>query len=208
MPNLLDSGKNWWAKGLLFENCNCQIVCPGHVSFKQLCTHERCIGHWAIHIEEGEFRGTSLNGLNVVILYNGPQQMFSGDWTELLYIDERASLAQRQAVENILKGQVGGPWVVLSRFVSKRLETRFLPIHFEDQGRRKKMWVDGLFDTTVESIKGRDRDREVLFENMFNQIHAPTQIIASGSTRHAGEEFPLSTVSTHALYSRFSWTGN
>ena len=208
MSNILDSEKNWWAKGLLFENCNCQIVCPGHVSFKQLCTHERCIGHWAIHIEEGEFRGTLLNDLNVVILYNGPQQMFSGGWTQLLYIDERASLAQRQAVENILKGQVGGPWVVLSRFVSKRLETRFLPIHFEDQGRRKKMWVDGLFDTTVESIKGRDRDREVLFKNMFNQIHAPTQIVASGSTRHAGEEIPLSTVSTHALYSRFSWAGN
>jgi hypothetical protein len=166
------------------------------------------MGHWSIHIEEGEFGGVSLNDLNVVILYNGPQQMFSGGWTEMLYIDERATAAQRKAVENILTGQVGGPWVVLSRFVSKRLETRFLPIHFEDQGRRKKMWVEGLFDTSVESIKGRDRNREVLFENMFNQIHAPTQIIASGSTRHAGEEFSLSMAGTHALYSRFSWAGN
>lgn len=126
----------------------------------------------------------------------------------MLYIDERASAAQRQAIENILKGQVGGPWVVLSRFVSQRLETRFLPIHFEDQGRRKKMWVDGLFDTSVESIRGKDRDREVFFENMFNQIHAPSQVIASGSTRHVGGEIALSTAGTHALHSRFSWVGN
>lgn len=208
MSDLLNPEKKWRARGLLFENCNCQVVCPGHVSFKQLCTHERCLGHWSIHIEEGEFGGVSLDDLNVVILYNGPQQMFSGGWTEMLYIDERGSAAQRQAVENILTGKAGGPWVVLSRFVSKRLETRFLPIHFEDQGRRKKMWVEGLFDTSVESIKGRDRDREVLFENMFNQIHAPTQIIASGSTRNAGAEFPLSMAGTHALYSRFSWAGN
>lgn len=53
MSEITHLGKKWWAKGLLFENCNCQVVCPGHVSFKQLCTHERCLGHWSIHIEEG-----------------------------------------------------------------------------------------------------------------------------------------------------------
>ncbi len=26
----------WRAKGLLFENSNCQLVCPGHMSFRIL----------------------------------------------------------------------------------------------------------------------------------------------------------------------------
>jgi len=37
-----ESSQGWFARGLLFENCSCQIVCPGHVHFDQLCTHERC----------------------------------------------------------------------------------------------------------------------------------------------------------------------
>lgn len=37
----------WWVEGLLVENCNCQIVCPGHVHFDQLCTHDRRLGYHA-----------------------------------------------------------------------------------------------------------------------------------------------------------------
>jgi hypothetical protein len=199
--------EKWWVKGLLFENCNCQIVCQGHVSYKQLCTHERCVGHWSIHIDGGQFHGVPLDGLNIVFLYDTPQSMITGGWTEGFYIDERANGAQRRAIELILSGQAGGPWVVLSRFVAKRLATRFLPIHFEDQGRRKRMWVEGYFDTTIDNIRGQDRSQDVVIENMFNQIHGSPQVIASGETSYKDGELAASMKGTHALYSYFSWAG-
>jgi hypothetical protein len=205
MKDSSDIEEKWWAKGLLFENCNCQIVCQGHVSFRQLCTHERCIGHWSIHIDEGEFSGIPLNDLNVVILYDTPQQMSSAGWIETLYIDERADDAQRRAIEHILTGRAGGPWVILSRFVEKRHPTRYLSIHFEDQGRKKRMWVDELFDTTVENIRGQDRSKDVVIENMFNVIHSSPHVLAAGETRCDDGEHPLSMKGTHALYSKFSW---
>ena len=49
------SGTAWRLNGTLIENCNCTLVCPGHMSFKQLCTHERCIGAWGVRIEEGRY---------------------------------------------------------------------------------------------------------------------------------------------------------
>jgi hypothetical protein len=197
--------RKWWVKGLLFENCNCQIVCPGHLSFRQLCTHERCFGHWSIHIDEGEFEGITLTDLNVVIFYDTPQQMSTGGWIETIYIDERANQAQRRAIERILMGQEGGPWVILSRFVEKRHPTRYLPIHFEDQGRKKRMWVDGIFDTTIENIRGQDRDKEVVINNMYNVIHSSHQVVASGESRCDDNEHLFSMKGTHALYSKFSW---
>lgn len=108
----------WWAKGLLFENCSCQLVCPGHMSFKQLCTCERCVGHWAVHIEEGRYSDVVLDGQNVVILYDTPQHMITGGWTEVFYVDERSDDAQRKALETIFSGEAGGPWEVLARFVA------------------------------------------------------------------------------------------
>ena len=198
--------EKWWIKGLIFENCNCQVVCPAHFSFKQLCTYENCIGHWSIHIEEGEYEGTPLNDLNVIILFHTPQLMFSGGWTEALYIDHRADDNQRTAIERILTGKVGGPWVVLSRFVSKRMETRYLPIHFEDLGRVKKMWADGFFETSVTNLRGTDPNQEVVLENLFNQIHGKTHVLAKGATRYEDGEMVLSTEGTHALSSKFSWS--
>ena len=46
---------SWWARGLIFENCSCTLVCPGHMHFSQNCTHERCKGYWALRVDEGAF---------------------------------------------------------------------------------------------------------------------------------------------------------
>ena len=43
------------------------------------------------------------------------------------------------------------------------------------------------------------------FENIFNQIHAPSQVIAAGSTTYDDGTIVLKTDKTHGLYSNFSW---
>jgi len=198
-------GTKWWAKGLLFENCNCQLVCPGHMSFKQLCTHERCVGHWSSHIEAGLYGDVVLDDLNVVVLYDTPRHMTTGGWIELLFVDERCDNVQREALETIFSGKAGGPWEVLGRFVAKRLPTRFVPLRFTDDGRRKRMWVEDLFDTSIEAIRGKDKSKEASMSNVFNQIHAADQVLATGRTQCSDKEFPFSLEGSHALYSRFSW---
>lgn len=196
----------WWAKGLLFENCNCRVVCPGHVHFDQLCTFDRCVGYWAIHFEAGEFDGVSLGELNAVVIYDTPQHMISGNWTEAILIDEGASAAQREKIEDILSGKAGGPWEVLARFVARRLATRFVPIQIEDLGKTKRVVINGLLESSIEAIRGRDKSRTVTFENMFNQIHAPTQVIARGGTRYDDGEIQIKNDQSHALYSNFDWS--
>lgn len=196
---------NWWARGLLFENCSCQVVCPGHVHFDQSCTEERCVGYWAIRFDDGAYRDVALGGVAAVIAYDAPRHMIDGGWTEVLIVDERASAGQRHGIEAILTGREGGPWQVLDRFVGKRLPTRYLPVRIEDQGRKKRVTVAGLLESTIEAIRGRDRSRPVTLENMFNQIHATSQVIASGATRYDDGEIVVRTDGTHGLYSTFDW---
>lgn len=199
------AGISWWAKGLLLENCNCQVVCPGHMHFSNKCTHERCVGYWALRVDEGAYGEVDLAGLSAVIAYDCPQHMISGGWTEVVILDEAASNAQREAAEAILTGQAGGPWEVLDRFVERRLPTRTLPIDIADEGAVKRIVIEGLLEGTVENIQGRDRDRPVTFQNIFNQIHASTQVIARGSTTYDDGEIVIANEGTHALYSDFDW---
>ncbi len=196
---------NWWARGLLFENCSCQLVCPGHFSFKQFCTYDRCLGHWAIHIDQGQVGEVVLADFNVVIVFDAPQRMYDGDWTQKFYIDERAETSQRAAIETILSGNAGGPWEILSQFVSKQLAARFVPIEFEDKGREKRMWITDFFDTTVKAIRAKDDVGDVMLSNMFNQIHDSTQVLARGKTDYTGDEFRFSIERSHSTYSQFSW---
>ena len=202
-----DKPQKWWAKGLLFENCNCQMICPAHLSFKQSCTLERCIGYWAIRFEEGAYGDVPLGGLMAVILWDSPQRMYDGGWTERLYLDENADTLQREALEAIFRGNAGGPWAVLAKFVGTWLDTQTVAFKFEDEGRKKSLTVEGLFETRIETLRGPDPDADPVLKNLYNTIHGSTHVLARGSSRCTDRGFSLGTEGTHALYSHFSWAG-
>lgn len=199
------SATGWHARGLLFENCSCTVVCPGHVHFDQQCTLERCVGYWAIEMREGRHGGVDLAGVRAVVAYDSPRHMIDGQWTQVLILDPSTSAVQRDALERIFDGRADGPWAVLARFVGRRLPTRLAPIRIEDDGRKKRVVVEGVLDGTIEAIRGRDRERPVTFENMFNQIHASTQMLARGTTRYDDGTIRVDTRDTHGLYSTFHW---
>lgn len=197
---------DWHAAGLLFESCNCTVVCPGHTHFSQNCTHERCTGFWAIRVDEGRWGdAVELAGVRAVVTYDSPQRMIDGGWSEAIVLDAGASDAQRDAMERILTGEAGGPWEVLGRFVARRLPTRVEPIRIDDEEALKRVAVEGLIEGTVEPIRGRDRAQPVTLRNMFNQIHAPEQVVARGSSRYRDGDLAFDNEGTHGLWSRFRW---
>ncbi len=197
----------WWAKGVFFENCNCKLLCRAHISFKQPCDFERCIGHWAFHFKEAAFGSTPLADLNAFVLGDAPQVMYEGNWLQAIYIDQRSDEAQRKALEKIFTGQAGGVWAVLAQFIGNRMPTQYVPIDFQDEGREKFMKIEGVVETWVKAIKGADKTGLVLGLNMHNQIHGDPQIFALGSTRFEHQGLSLHTDNTHAIYSDFSWKG-
>ena len=200
-----DVPERWWARGLIFENCSCTLVCPGHIHFSQPCTHERCLGYWALRFDAGAFGDVDLSGLGAIIAFDCPQKMSDGGWTQRIIVDASASPPQRHALEALLKGRARGPWEVLARFVGRHLDVQYLPIVFSDEGSIKRASIAGLFDAVVTQIRGRDRSKPVVFENIFNQIHASTQVLAFGDTRYDDGVIRVETKGTHGLFSNFEW---
>ncbi|MGI9627870.1 MAG: DUF1326 domain-containing protein [Longimicrobiales bacterium] len=197
---------NWWADGLLFENCNCTAVCPGHVHFSQSCTHEVCKGFWAIRFHGGEVGTTDLAGVDAVIAYESPQVMIEGGWKQVILVSDKATPDQVKATQDVLTGVLGGPWAVLAKFVSEPLPTRTVPIQMETGDARKEVRIPGILEGIVEAIRGRDKTEPVVFENIYNQIHDSTQVIARGSTNYDDGAIRVETSGTHGLWSSFSWS--
>ena len=195
----------WSAKGLLFENCTCDGVCPGHIHFSNKCSHDRCIGYWAIQIHSGFFGEIDLSGLQCVVAFDSPQKMISGQWKEVIIVDKKASQEQLFALESILDGSAGGPWEILDRFVKDRLPTKQLSIEILQEGNFKTLKVDSVMESTITPLTGSNKDVPVTIENMFNQIHGPSQIVARGETNYTDGVITIDTSETHALISKFSW---
>ena len=49
----------------------------------------------------------------------------------------------------IVSGRAGGPWAILAPFVETRIDIRFAPMRFENDGREKRVMIPDLFDITV-----------------------------------------------------------
>lgn len=197
----------WWAEGLLFENCNCTAVCPGHVHFSQACTHEVCHGFWTIRFRGGEVDGVNLTGVDMVVIYVSPQTMIHGNWTQLILIDEGASDAQARVAQSLIQGAYGPPWAILSEFVGEHLPLRRAPITIEDAPMAKTVTIPGILRGVVESLRGRDKTQPVRFENIYNQIHNASQVVARGSTEFEDSGILISTEGSHGLWSDFRWEG-
>jgi hypothetical protein len=176
--------------------------------FSQNCTHERCKGYWAVRIDEGRFGDVPLADTRVLVAFDTPQRMIDGGWLQTIIIDEGASEAQRRALESIFMGHAGGPWEKLASFVATRQPTEFRAIRFEDDGPVKRASIVDRLKSVVTQIRGRDKSRPVLFENIFNQIHAPSQVIALGESDYDDGVVRFRTTGSHGLFSHFDWRVN
>ena len=195
----------WWANGLIVENCACTLVCPGHMHFSQPCTHERCKGYWALRFDEGSFEGVSLAGLRAVLAFDTPQRMIDGHWIQSLIIDESASPDRRRALQAMPTGRAGRPWEKLAGFVGTQLPTEYRAIEMADDGPVKRVTIADRLKAVVTQIRGRDRSQPVVFENIFNQVHAPRQVLALGDTEYRDEAIVISNTGSHGLFSQFDW---
>jgi hypothetical protein len=97
----------WHAKGDWFDVCKCNIPCP--CTFAQPPTDNTCEGILAWHIREGRFGSLDLSGLSVVALGAFTGNLWAGAKAQMaIYIDDRASAEQQQALQAIWGGQAGG----------------------------------------------------------------------------------------------------
>ena len=88
-----------------------------------------CSGALVFDVERGNADGLDLSGNTVVLLADWPGDFWAGNGTARLYIDERATPEQRQALEAIFSGQQGGPMgAVSAAVISKWLPAQTAPI--------------------------------------------------------------------------------
>lgn len=117
---------SWNVSGELEEACSCNAPCP--CWFKSVPSRMTCDGAQVVFIKKGSHGKTSLDGLAVSQFVQSPEgkSMFEsfGNWNfDIVYIDERATEAQRAALQDIAAH--------LFPMAAKKREFKFVPISRE-----------------------------------------------------------------------------
>ena len=165
----------WWAEGDLLDACNCELLCPCHVSFRQKATYDTCEAIWGVTIQCGEWGQTPLDGLKAVIVAFAPGPlMIDGGWTSLLYIDDKATPAQEEALTTIFSGTSGGPWSRLAVFFTggKYQSVKRAEINFSKEQRARRIEAPGIASLDIEAIRSVNPDEEVKLINLRNVFMA------------------------------------
>ena len=105
---------SWRIRGSYFESCNCDAICPCRridgVSGGR-STHGECLGLLSWLIEEGDADGVDLGGQPVALATRYSDDEEGSPWTWILYLDQGTSGDQRDALEAIYAGRLGGEHV-------------------------------------------------------------------------------------------------
>jgi hypothetical protein len=121
----------WRVSGDWFDVCKCNIPCPCY--FAQTPTFGDCEGTLVWHIREGRYGDVVLDDLNVLGLGAFTGNIWSGEVKMAfgVFFDERANEAQRDALQLIFGGQVGGWPAALAELIGDMRGIDFVPIEFE-----------------------------------------------------------------------------
>ena len=147
----------WQLQALEVVTCNCAFGCP--CQFNALPTEGHCRAGIGYLIERGRFGDTDLAGVSFAGLFAWPGPIHQGSGEALLVVDEKASEAQRAAVEAIFRGEHTVPggtiFNVFSNVIDTYHPTQFRPVEVEGdmEARQGKFVVHGLVEGAIEPIR-------------------------------------------------------
>jgi hypothetical protein len=197
--------QNWRIEGDYFESCNCDLLCPCLLSHAQARpTQGHCDVVLATHIDRGSYGNVDLSGLNAVQALTTPGEMSKGGGTLAVYLDSRATDAQRTALEAIFTGNAGGPPSLMNGMVATRLPTRSAQINFSSDGEKLTVSIPGITEVTVEGVMGAS-NQVVWLENVGHPYSRRLAAARGTRSRFADHSLSFENSGRNGHFSPIKW---
>ena len=179
---------SWKIEGDYFEGCNCDVICP--CIFLADLDEGFCDVIPAWHIKKGNFGNIGLDDLNVVAFFHAPGNMLTGPkWKVAMYIDQRATAEQLDAITKIYSGQSGGFFGVAKNLFGEILGIKQSPIEFGVVRRQRSLRIKDSLGLDIEGVKGADEEREALVTNPAFSAVPNSDLTVARSTKNTYNDY-------------------
>jgi hypothetical protein len=119
-------------EGRLLEVCNCRVLCPCWIGEDP--DYGTCDTIIAWHFDKGTINGVDVSDRTIALIAHVPGNILQGNWRAAVYLDDRVTPAQEQAILDVYTGKLGGPVGDLVKLVGQVVSVEKVPIKFAVQG--------------------------------------------------------------------------
>jgi hypothetical protein len=179
----------WNFEADFLQACNCDYGCP--CEFSAPPTRGNCEGMVAWQIRTGNYGSVKLDGLGLGFAVYWPKAIHEGNGTAAVFVDERASAEQRDALLQIASGKAGGlPFEIIVTTFSKILDPQFVPFKFNLNGKNSSVKIGDAMDIALEPIKNpvTGEEESVRVEHSTGFIFKSAECVSAAKMRiNAGE---------------------
>jgi hypothetical protein len=148
------------------EACNCKHGC--NCQFAGFPNEGKCEFIIGYAVKDGRFGNLSLDGVRAVVAAKYPNAIHEGNGHVVLFIDEKATPQQADALVSILSGKMGGmPWEALAGTIERFDGPIRKPVEIHVNGERSTVRVQDAIDLSLMPLKdpitGEDKQVHIVY---------------------------------------------
>jgi hypothetical protein len=192
-------------EGDYFEVCNCDISC--NCVWLGEATRDNCDVMLAWHVTNGNKDGVDLSGLNAVMTVHTQKRMTDGGWKVGLYLDDRASAEQSEALGSVFSGGAGGHLAALGPLIGEVVGVAPATITFEKSNGSRHAEVSGVLSMSSEQMVGGDGEAPSVISNApFGSVTQPVRQGTSKDVSYHGH-WDVEFSGTNSFITDFRYEG-
>jgi hypothetical protein len=190
--------------GRLLEVCNCRVLCPCWIGEDP--DFGTCDTIIAWHFDKGTIGDVDVSGHTVALLAHVPGNILEGNWRAAVYLDDKVSPQQEEAILAVYTGKLGGPVGELVKLVGEVVSVQKVPISFEVRGGSGTIRIGNDGYAELEPYRNASGATTTLADTVFSTVPgAPVFVGKSPSyrARNAALGIDVNLKGHNALQSTF-----
>jgi hypothetical protein len=166
-------------EGDLLEVCDCKVLCPCWIG--EDADGKTCDAIVAYHVERGDIEGLDVSGLSLAIMAYLPGNILQGNWKVAVFVDERATEAQEQALLKVWTGQLGGAIADFAKLIGEVVAVQRAPITFEVKEGEGTLKVGSTAEAVMAPYRGTGGRVTTLNDSVFSTIPGSPAYVSKAS---------------------------
>ena len=139
-------------EGSLLEVCTCNVICPCWVGEDP--DGGQCDGIVAYRVDRGTVDGVDVSGRTFVLLAHIPGNVLKGNWRAVVYLDDKATPQQQEALLNAFTGKLGGPLADQAQLIGEVVAVERAPIDFRVEKGKGTLKIGDGIEAELEPLQG------------------------------------------------------
>ena len=170
-------------EGALLEVCTCNILCPCWVGEDP--DNGDCQSIMAWHFDSGTIDGVDVSGLTFAGVMDIPGNVLAGNWRAMVYIDDKSTPEQQEALLNLYTGKLGGPVADLVKLIGEVVGVERVPIIFDIDGVSGSVKIGDAAEAELVAYKGATGKESALYDTIFTTVPGAPAYVGKATTYRA-----------------------